>query len=132
MASEMVRIIKKKTIVVSIGERTYRYTELIEELLNISTEVIDLTDETDAAASTSPRYEPTTPEYMFRPDYSPAPTSTTDTNESSATFTERSPTPYPPYSPPYSPPYNPAISSNLPSPIIGWPENVTYNVTYDS
>lgn len=61
------RVLKKKIMIVSIGQKTYRYTEVIEEILDVI-ETIDLTQESnDQRNISSPQYGA-----EFSPRYSPA------------------------------------------------------------
>lgn len=101
----MSKIIKHKVIVISIGNKTYRYTEIIEEVSSSISEVVDLTNEPEE--STSP--------------LSPTVASNWSSSSCSPQYVPSSPTP--PCSPryilssphhvPYSPPYEPNGGSSF-------------------
>lgn len=52
-----VRVIKKKIIVLTIDGRTFRSTEIIEEIINEVTATIDLTQEEEVIDLTNERHE---------------------------------------------------------------------------
>lgn len=99
MASNGIKLIKEQRVFISIGAKTFRCTEIIEEILNISEEVIDLTKENEEPASPI-IFEPTTPDYEVT-DCSP-----------SYSFSESPTSPgYEPMSPSFSPPSSPSSTS---------------------
>lgn len=58
MSTRVFKPIKFKTMIVSIGQRTFKYTEVIEELLTIDPIVIDLTTEDSDSESSLGTFDP--------------------------------------------------------------------------
>lgn len=94
------RLIKEKTIILNVAGRTFRYKEIIEEIIvNSNCEVVDLTRCTNNE-STNEVFRPTTPAYANQSSF----------DETAHSFTT-TPSPTSPY---YaaSPNYEAAISSH--------------------
>lgn len=95
-SSNGLKLVKTQTIYISIGTKIFCCTEIVEELLNTSEEIIDLTEEEPTSLI---QFEPTTPNYEVTFDHS-----------SSYSLPEESPTSprYEPMSPVFSPPSSPS------------------------
>lgn len=101
MASRISKVIKRKSFIISIGRRTFRYREIIEELCQTpDPEIIDLTKEDDGTSTNSSQNTSISTPMYSPPMYTPR---SPELNQNINAVPNRNYSPYAPRSPIYSP-----------------------------